>query len=169
MNESFSFGDAIDTLTGVRAFLMSVLKSNKDLDSRFTHDLVRDNISPNLPLFTPRIVEQLERVVEEQLGYCEGKAVEKPIKIVQDMIAYASKCLSLIIFIHCGMCMHAYMCVVVIVLLLLRDLCYSTFLSLCLNVTSGQCVYGSRGRQGTYCHRHLHPGTVPQLRFIIFS
>ncbi|KAG9068998.1 hypothetical protein KI688_009888 [Linnemannia hyalina] len=89
MNESFSFGDAMDTLTGVRAFLMSVLKSHKHIDSRITHDLVRDNISPNLPLFTPRIVEQLERVVDEQLGYCEGKVVEKPIKIVQDMIAYA--------------------------------------------------------------------------------
>lgn len=99
MNESFSFGDAIDTLTGVRAFLMSVLKSHKDVDSRITHDLVRDNISPNLPLFTPRIVEQLERVVDEQLGYCEGKAVEKPIKIVQDMIAYASKCRSFILFV----------------------------------------------------------------------
>ncbi|KAF8926626.1 hypothetical protein BGZ47_002618, partial [Haplosporangium gracile] len=89
MNEDFSFGDAVDSLTGVRTFLMSVLKSHKHVDSRITHDLVRDNISPNLPLFTPRIVEQLERVVNEQLGYCEGKVVEKPIKIVQDMIAYA--------------------------------------------------------------------------------
>jgi hypothetical protein len=92
MNESFSFGDAMDTLTGVRAFMMSVLKSHKEnVDDRITHEIVRDNISPSLPLFTPRIVEQLERVVDEELGYCEGKVVDKPIKIVQDMIAYASK------------------------------------------------------------------------------
>ncbi|KAK3831899.1 MAG: cytochrome P450 [Linnemannia gamsii] len=89
MNESFSFGDAMDHLTGVQSFMMSVIKSNKDPDSRVIHEIVRDNISPNLPLFTPRIVEQLERVIDEQLGYCEGKLVEKPIKIVQDMIAYA--------------------------------------------------------------------------------
>ncbi|KAG0287301.1 hypothetical protein BGZ97_007142, partial [Linnemannia gamsii] len=82
MNESFSFGDAMDTLTGVRAFMMSVLKSHKEnVDDRITHEIVRDNISPSLPLFTPRIVEQLERVVDEELGYCEGKVVDKPIKI----------------------------------------------------------------------------------------
>lgn len=120
MNESFSFGDAIDTLTGVRAFLMSVLKSHKDVDSRITHDIVRDNISPNLPLFTPRIVEQLKRVVDEQLGYCEGKIVEKPIKIVQDMIAYASKCLLCNLSVPCGMFTHACMCVGMTVLLLLK-------------------------------------------------
>ncbi|KAF9928108.1 hypothetical protein FBU30_002644 [Linnemannia zychae] len=89
MNEDFSFGDAMDVLTGVRVFMMSVLKSHKDVDSRITHEIVRDNISPNLPLFTPRIVEQLERVVTEQLGECDRKIVDKPIKIVQDMIAYA--------------------------------------------------------------------------------
>ncbi|KAG0283711.1 hypothetical protein BGZ96_011906, partial [Linnemannia gamsii] len=90
MNESFSFGDAMDSLTGVRAFMISVLKSHKDdVDDRIIHEIVRDNISPALPLFTPRIVEQLERVIDEQLGYCEGKVVEKPTKIVQDMIAYA--------------------------------------------------------------------------------
>ncbi|KAF9911343.1 hypothetical protein EC991_003908 [Linnemannia zychae] len=89
MNESFSFGDAMDSLTGVQSFMMSIIKSNRDPDSRVIHEIVRDNISPNLPLFTPRIVEQLQRVVEEQLGHCEGKVVDKPIKIMQDMIAYA--------------------------------------------------------------------------------
>jgi hypothetical protein len=32
----------------------------------------------------------LERVIDDQLGYCEGKVVEKPTKIVQDMVAHAS-------------------------------------------------------------------------------
>jgi hypothetical protein len=91
MNESFSFEDAFDTLTGSQTFVRSVLKSHKgDVHDRIS-GIILDNISPSLPLFTPRIVEQLGRVVDEQLGYCEGKVVDKPIKIVQDMIAYASK------------------------------------------------------------------------------
>ncbi|KAG0274182.1 hypothetical protein BGZ96_004444, partial [Linnemannia gamsii] len=90
MSRSFSSGDALDATTGVQAFMVSVLKShNSNLDGMITHELVRDTITPTLPLFASRIVEQLERVIDEELGYCEGKAVEKPIKIVQDMIAYA--------------------------------------------------------------------------------
>ncbi|KAG0274490.1 hypothetical protein BGZ96_004314, partial [Linnemannia gamsii] len=90
MNVSFSSGDALNALTGVRAFGTSIMKSNKDdVDGRIVHDLVRNNITPALTLFTPMIVEQLEKVVDKQLGYCEGKAVEVPIKIFQDMIAYA--------------------------------------------------------------------------------
>jgi hypothetical protein len=92
LNQSLSSGDAIDTVTGMGAFMVSVLKSHNDnLDGMIAHELVRDTITPSLPVFTPRIVEQLERVVDEELGYCEGKVVDKPIKIVQDMIAYASK------------------------------------------------------------------------------
>ncbi|KAF9355251.1 hypothetical protein BGX26_006826 [Mortierella sp. AD094] len=57
--------------------------------SRVTHDIVRDNISPFLPMFTPRIVEQLTTILNEQLGHCESKLVEKPIDLFQNMIAGA--------------------------------------------------------------------------------
>ncbi|KAG0275029.1 Lanosterol 14-alpha-demethylase, partial [Linnemannia gamsii] len=90
INESFSPLEALDALTGVQTFGRAILKSNTDDVNRpILHDLVRDTVTRDLLLFTPRIVEQLERVVDEKLGYCEGKAVEKPIKIFEDMIAYA--------------------------------------------------------------------------------
>ncbi|KAF9345328.1 hypothetical protein BGX26_003281 [Mortierella sp. AD094] len=93
MNEDFSAGDAIDEFTGMRAFFDSVRKSNKDVDNRVIHEVVRDTISPNLPLFTPRIVEQLERNLEKELGTCPkaegGKFVEKPILVLQEMVANA--------------------------------------------------------------------------------
>ncbi|KAG0284659.1 hypothetical protein BGZ97_008095, partial [Linnemannia gamsii] len=90
MNQSFSSVDATETLTGIRSFGLSMIKSHKDdLEGRLVHGLVRDIITPSLPVFMPRIVEQLERVIDDQLGYCEGKVVEKPTKIVQDMVAHA--------------------------------------------------------------------------------
>src|SRR5689334_4800355 len=70
MNEDFSAGDAIEELTGMRTFFQSMIKSNRDPDSRVIHEIVRDNISPNLPLFTPRIVKQLEEHLEKELGVC---------------------------------------------------------------------------------------------------
>ncbi|KAG0337816.1 hypothetical protein BG000_004914 [Podila horticola] len=90
MNEDFSAGDSIDEFTGMRAFMHSMIKSNKELDNRTIHELVRDNISPNLPTFTPRIVEQLEIHLERCLGKCNEKLVENPLKsVLQEMIAGA--------------------------------------------------------------------------------
>ncbi|KAF9104521.1 hypothetical protein BGX29_001764 [Mortierella sp. GBA35] len=89
MNEAFSFGDAIEDLTGVGTMMKSMIKSNRDDDSRVIHEIVRDNISPNLPLFTPRIVYQLTSILDRDLGYCEGRLIEKPINILQDMVASA--------------------------------------------------------------------------------
>ncbi|KAI1302998.1 hypothetical protein EDD11_005451 [Mortierella claussenii] len=93
MNEDFSAGDAIDEFTSMRAFFNSVRKSNKDVDNRTIHEVVRDNISPNLPLFTPRIVEQLEKNLAKELGHCPaeagGKLVEKPVLVLQEMVASA--------------------------------------------------------------------------------
>ncbi|KAG0357223.1 cytochrome P450 [Gamsiella multidivaricata] len=89
MNEDFSFSDAINDMTGLRAFITSVIKSNRDPDNRTTHEVIRDNLSPNLPLFTPRIVNVLQTVVDSQLGHCENKLVENPLSIFQDMIAGA--------------------------------------------------------------------------------
>ncbi|KAF9400531.1 hypothetical protein BGX21_004081 [Mortierella sp. AD011] len=93
MNDDFSAGDAIDEFTGMRAFFDSVRKSNKDVDNRVIHEVVRDTISPNLSLFTPRIVEQLEKNLEKELGNCPkeegGKFVAKPILVLQEMVANA--------------------------------------------------------------------------------
>ncbi|KAG0303693.1 hypothetical protein BGZ98_006390 [Dissophora globulifera] len=89
MNQDFSFMDAIDEMTGIQAFTMSVIKSNRRADSPVIHEIIRDNISPNLPLFTPRIVEQLTTAVEKQLGDGDGKLVENPLRIFQNMIAGA--------------------------------------------------------------------------------
>ncbi|KAG0041204.1 hypothetical protein BGZ83_002170 [Gryganskiella cystojenkinii] len=89
MNENFSFADAIDDMTGLRAFTTAVVKSNNDPDNRMAHEMIRDSITPNLPLFTPRIVDLLSTILERELGYCKTKLVEKPFVIVQEMIASA--------------------------------------------------------------------------------
>ncbi|KAF9399990.1 hypothetical protein BGZ94_005561, partial [Podila epigama] len=90
MNEDFSAGDAIDDFTGMQAFITSMIKSNRERDSRTVHEVVRDNISPNLPLFTPRIVQQLELNLEKHLGTCHNKLVEDPLTtVMQEMIANA--------------------------------------------------------------------------------
>ncbi|KAF8970278.1 hypothetical protein BGZ46_010508 [Entomortierella lignicola] len=92
MNEGFSFDDAIEELTGIRVFLNSIKKSNTDLNNRTIHNIVRDNLTPNLPLFTPRIVEQLEKNLDKELGISPkqgGKFVEKPGSVLQEMVAAA--------------------------------------------------------------------------------
>ncbi|KAF9574506.1 hypothetical protein EC968_006311 [Mortierella alpina] len=87
MNEHFSFMDAIDDITGLRAFTTSVIKSNQHPDSRVVHDIVRDLVTPNLPIFTPLIVERLRSTLESQLGHCDNRLVENPQPIFADMIA----------------------------------------------------------------------------------
>ncbi|KAG0298279.1 hypothetical protein BGZ98_000262 [Dissophora globulifera] len=89
MNNDLSFMDAIDELTGFLTFVSSVVKSDFDPDYRLVHEILRDNISPNLPLFTPRIVEYFRTAVEEELGDGDNKLIEEPVKILQKMIAGA--------------------------------------------------------------------------------
>ncbi|CAO3571090.1 unnamed protein product [Mortierella alpina] len=89
MNEDFNFGDAIHDVTGLRSFITSIIKSNKHPDSPVSHEIIRDTISPNLPRFTPRIVEQLVSFMDNNLGHCDHKLVENPLLIFQDMIASA--------------------------------------------------------------------------------
>ncbi|KAG0227805.1 cytochrome P450 [Mortierella sp. GBAus27b] len=90
MNEDFSAMDAVDELTNMRTFFDSIRKSNHDADNQTIHLVVRDMVSPNLPMFTPRIVKQLEVNLEKELGSCpEGKLVEKPLAVLQEMVASA--------------------------------------------------------------------------------
>ncbi|KAF9985665.1 hypothetical protein BGZ65_010211, partial [Modicella reniformis] len=78
MHPDFSALDAIDDFMSMSAFFDSVRKNM---------------ISPNLSLLTPSIVEQLEKNLMKELGTCPaeegGKLVEKPMKVLQEMIANA--------------------------------------------------------------------------------
>ncbi|KAF9582645.1 hypothetical protein BGW38_010937 [Lunasporangiospora selenospora] len=100
MNETFSAGDSIEELVGLRSFFTSIIKSNRDVDSRTIHEIVRDKVTLNLEMFTPRIVSQLVNNLDgklEQLGTVVSdeneKAtrilVESPLKMLQEMVAGA--------------------------------------------------------------------------------
>ncbi|KAG0266471.1 hypothetical protein BG011_002262 [Mortierella polycephala] len=89
MSPDMSFSDAMDDATGMRSFIESAIKSNKDKDSRLSHEVIRDAITPNLPLFTPRIVGLLQSILQEKVGHCEDKLIEHPMEVIQDMIASA--------------------------------------------------------------------------------
>ncbi|KAG0055924.1 hypothetical protein BGZ83_007047 [Gryganskiella cystojenkinii] len=96
MNDNFSAGDSIDEMTGMRSFFLSMTKSNHEIDSRAIHEVVRDNITPNLPQYTARIVVQLEKNLDKEMAKYENRKnedgtilVEKPILILQEMVANA--------------------------------------------------------------------------------
>lgn len=94
MHDNMSSSDALEEFAGMNALFNSMIKSNHDIDHRTIHALVRDYITPNLSLFTPKIVEQLERNLEQGLGAClsdhEAKLVENPLTVLQGMVASAS-------------------------------------------------------------------------------
>ncbi|KAF9897609.1 hypothetical protein BX616_005281 [Lobosporangium transversale] len=89
MNEQFSFIDALEEVTGMKAFTDSITKTSND-ENWISHSAIRDNLSPFLPLYTPRIVEQLTLTIDRELGDCkDGKLIEKPINVFQEMVAAA--------------------------------------------------------------------------------
>jgi len=90
MTEDMSFGDAVDELTGIHAFTSSVIKSKRGFDHPTIHEIIRDIVTPNLALFTPRIVERMQAITDRDLGHSEGrKLIENPLLIFQEMIASA--------------------------------------------------------------------------------
>lgn len=89
--EDFSLMDALDDVTGMRVYMKAMFKTNDDPDHQLSHEIVRDTINPNLPRFTPRIVNLLTEVLEKELGHCDNKLVEYPFLILQEMVAHASK------------------------------------------------------------------------------
>ncbi|KAF9581590.1 hypothetical protein BGW38_001337 [Lunasporangiospora selenospora] len=89
MSDGFSFTDALDDVSGVMTFMMSFVKSNRFDDNKMIHEVIRENLTPNLPLFTPRIVKHLTENVERDLGHCDHKLVKNPTLIMQNMIAQA--------------------------------------------------------------------------------
>ncbi|KAF9911882.1 hypothetical protein EC991_001786 [Linnemannia zychae] len=68
MTEDFSFMDALDDMTGARAFFLSMTKSHHEIDSPEIHEIVRDMITPNLSKFSARIVNQLEKNLDEEMA-----------------------------------------------------------------------------------------------------
>ncbi|CAO3565003.1 unnamed protein product [Mortierella alpina] len=90
MTEDMSFGDAVDELTGIHAFTSSVIKSKRGFDHPTIHKIIREIVTPNLALFTPRIVERMQVITDRDLGHSEGrKLIENPLLIFQEMIASA--------------------------------------------------------------------------------
>ncbi|KAF9578890.1 hypothetical protein BGW38_005092 [Lunasporangiospora selenospora] len=94
MNDSFNSMDALDEMTGIRAFILSMSKSNHEVDSPEIHGIVRDNITPDLPKYTASIVAQLEMCLDKEMAkYNKSEdgtvLVEKPILVVEEMVANA--------------------------------------------------------------------------------
>ncbi|KAF9933400.1 hypothetical protein FBU30_005609 [Linnemannia zychae] len=94
MNENFNAVDAIDEFTGMRAYILSMSKSNHEADSHEIHGIVRDNIMPHLQKYTAGIVARLEESLDKEMAkYNRSKdgmvIVEKPILIVEEMVANA--------------------------------------------------------------------------------
>ncbi|KAH7048182.1 cytochrome P450 [Linnemannia elongata] len=90
LHESFSFRDAVEHMTGYRAFIHSVIKSHKDIDSMLHFRLLRDGVSTKLSSFTPEIVQRMTVMLEQQIGSSEGeepKLVEWPLVALQNIVA----------------------------------------------------------------------------------
>lgn len=96
LHEGFSFRDAVEHMTGYRAFIHSVIKSHKDIDSMLHFQLLREGVSTKLSSFTPEIVQRMAVTLEQQIGSSEGdepKLIEWPLVALQNIVAATSKCL----------------------------------------------------------------------------
>ncbi|CAO3565032.1 unnamed protein product [Mortierella alpina] len=90
MTDDFSFAEAVDELSGLHAQTMSITKSRRDFSHPAFHAMIRDNITPNLPLFTPKIVECIQAVIDRDLGNArDRKLIESPLLVFQDAITCA--------------------------------------------------------------------------------
>ncbi|KAF8934124.1 hypothetical protein BGZ47_010510 [Haplosporangium gracile] len=90
MHEDFSFRDAVEHMTGYRAFIHSVIKSHKDVDTMIHFQLLREGVSTKLSSFTPEIVQRMTIAIEQQIGSSEGeepKLIEWPLVALQNVIA----------------------------------------------------------------------------------
>jgi len=95
MNSDFSSVEAIEELQHVNAYFNTIRKSNWDMDHRTLHALVKDNVTPYLSIFTPRIVEQLEKNLDHELSKCPvqdgGRLVKNPLLPLNGMVGSASR------------------------------------------------------------------------------
>ncbi|KAF9990303.1 hypothetical protein BGZ75_002617 [Mortierella antarctica] len=90
-NDDFSFKDAAEDITGSISFTQSIVKSCKDKDAatKVLHEIIRDNVSNQIPLLTPRIVRQMTGVLERDMGNCDRKLVENPMLLILEMVSTA--------------------------------------------------------------------------------
>ncbi|KAF9934642.1 hypothetical protein BGZ67_003778 [Mortierella alpina] len=90
MSEDLSFGDGLDDITGIHAFTASITKAKRKFSDSAIHEMVRDIVTPNLALLTPRIVERLQTIVDRDVVFSrERKLVKNPLLFFQEMIASA--------------------------------------------------------------------------------
>ncbi|KAK3817519.1 MAG: cytochrome P450 [Benniella sp.] len=93
MNNDFSSGDDIEEVTSMMALFDSMRKSNIGDEHKTIHALVRDYITPNLAMFTPAIVKQLESSLDHVFGTtstgAEGNLVPFPMGPMQTMVSSA--------------------------------------------------------------------------------
>ncbi|KAF9128469.1 hypothetical protein BGX30_014304 [Mortierella sp. GBA39] len=90
LHEDFSFRDAVEHMTGYRAFIHSVIKSHKDIDTMLHFQLLREGVSTKLSSFTPEIVQKMTVTLEQQIGSSEGeepKLIEWPLVALQNIVA----------------------------------------------------------------------------------
>ena len=91
MTEDLSFGDALDDTSGIHSFTASITRSKRAFNDPAIHEMIRDIVTPNLALFTPRIVECMRTIGRRDFGVCDRKLVPDPLLIFREMIAAASK------------------------------------------------------------------------------
>ncbi|KAF9570519.1 hypothetical protein EC968_001741 [Mortierella alpina] len=89
MNEGLSFGDALDDTTGIHSFTASITRSKRAFNDPAIHEMIRDIVTPNLALFTPRIVECMTTIGRRDFGVFDRKLIEDPLLIFREMIAAA--------------------------------------------------------------------------------
>lgn len=90
-NEHVSFKDHLDDLTGLRAFMAGLTKSNKGADGRTVHDVIKLGISNQMDWLARGLNDKMAIVIDEQLGFCQEQVVEKVPDAVALIIASACK------------------------------------------------------------------------------
>ncbi|KAG0225392.1 cytochrome P450 [Mortierella sp. GBAus27b] len=88
-NDHMSFKDHLDDLTGLRAFMSGLTKSNKGADGRTVHDVIKSGISAQMDWLARGLNDKMAIVVDEQLGYCQDQVVEKMPEVVALIIGSA--------------------------------------------------------------------------------
>ncbi|KAF9897486.1 hypothetical protein BX616_005516 [Lobosporangium transversale] len=78
----------------MRSYFDTGRKSNNNYNNRTIPALIRDMITRFIPTYIPKIVAQMEKVIDQELGYCPAqrgaKLVEKPLLVFQKIIANAT-------------------------------------------------------------------------------
>ncbi|KAF9934633.1 hypothetical protein BGZ67_003769 [Mortierella alpina] len=89
MTDDLNFGDALDDTSGMHSFTASITKSRRAFNDPAIHEMIRDIVTPNIALFTPRIVECMQTIADKEFDIDDRKLVADPQHIFQDMIASA--------------------------------------------------------------------------------